>query len=152
MKAAYITKWCGEGTVAETIIFGEITAPGPPIKDNVLIQVKASSINVDDVALLQNSAGGGWFFHGRTPSVQKPLIGGMEYAGVVLAVGPKCKKIKVGDRVCGLQDVAVQKNAGTWAEQTVAPESHVVLIPENFEISFVEAASVGMGAFIAGDI
>jgi len=152
MKAAYITQWCDEGKVAETITFGDIAAPTPPLKNHVVIQVKASSINVDDVALLQDSAGGGWFFHGRTPTVQQPFVGGMEYAGVVLSVGPKCKKLKVGDRVCGIQDRAVQKNAGTWAEQTSAPETDVVLIPEDFDISFVEAASVCMGAYIAGDI
>jgi NADPH:quinone reductase-like Zn-dependent oxidoreductase len=152
MKAAYITQWCAEGKVADSISFGEVAAPAPPVKKNVVIEVKASAINVDDVALLQDSAGGGWFFHGRTPSVNKPLIGGMEYAGVVLAVGPDCERLKVGDRVCGIQDVAIQKNSGTWAEQTLAPEKDVVLIPESCDISFVDAASVGMGAFICGDI
>lgn len=152
MKAAHITQWCPTGKVAESILFGDVPAPTPPVKKDVVIQVKASAINVDDIALLQNSAGGGWYFHGRSPSSAKPLIGGMEYSGVIHAVGPDCEKFKVGDRVCGIQDVAVQKNAGTWAEQTSAPEKDVVLIPSDSTLSYVEAASVGMGAFISHDI
>ena len=152
MKAAHITQWCATGKVADSILFGDVPAPTLPVKKQITIQVKASAINVDDIALLQDSAGGGWFFHGRTPSSTKPLIGGMEYSGVVLAVGPDCEKLKVGDRVCGIQDVAVSKNSGTWAQQTSAPESHVVLIPSDSNISYVEAAAVGMGAFISGDM
>lgn len=79
MKAAHITQWCPTGKVAESILFGDVPAPTPPVKKDVVIQVKASAINVDDIALLQNSAGGGWYFHGRSPSSAKPLIGGMEY-------------------------------------------------------------------------
>jgi NADPH:quinone reductase-like Zn-dependent oxidoreductase len=104
MQAAHIREWCAEGTVPATISFGQIPSPSPPIKNEVLIAVKASSINIDDILSCQNTAGGGWFFHSRTPSAEKPLVGGCEYAGVVLACGPDCKKLKVGDRVCGLQD------------------------------------------------
>ena len=152
MKAAHITQWCSTGKVADSILFGDVEAPTPPTKKNVVIQVKASAINVDDIALLQDSAGGGWFFHGRTPSSTQPLIGGMEYSGVIFAVGPDCEKFKVGDRVCGIQDVAMQKNSGTWAEQTSAPEKDVVLIPSDSNISHVEAAAVGMGTFISHDL
>jgi len=97
MKAAHITQWCSTGKVADSILFGDVEAPTPPTKKNVVIQVKASAINVDDIALLQDSAGGGWFFHGRTPSSTQPLIGGMEYSGVIFAVGPDCEKFKVGE-------------------------------------------------------
>ena len=76
----------------------------------------------------------------------------MEYAGVVAACGPDCKAIKVGDRVCGVQDVAMKKSPGTWTEQTMAPEGDVVAIPAGVEITFVEAAAVGMGALVAGDM
>ena len=136
-------------------MFGDVPLPIDgtiPIKQEVLIEVKASSINVDDVALCQNSAGGGWFFHARDPSTNRPLVGGMEYAGVVLAAGPDCTRVKVGDRVCGVQDVSQTRMPGTWAEQTIAPESDVVSIPSDCEISFVQAAAVGMGAFVTGDM
>lgn len=151
MQAVHLTKWLPEGKVPETILFGKVPSPKAG-RNQVVIDIKASAINVDDVAVCQNSAGGGWFFHGRTPSIAQPLIGGMEYAGVVSAVGPGCKTLKIGDRVCGLQDIAQQQNPGTWAEQTMAPENHVVRIPTDSKMTYVEAASVCMGAFISGDL
>lgn len=74
----------------------------------------------------------------------------MDYAGVVLACGPDCKTLKVGDRVCGLIKVA-EYQAGTWAEQTLAPENDVCLIGDD-SISFVDAAAVVMGAFVDFDM
>ena len=118
MKAAYVTEWCELGTVPDKISFGMVPAPPAPKKAEVLVGIKAASINVDDVPLLQDTAAGGWLFHTRKPSVGQPLVGGMDYAGVVLACGPDCKRIKVGDRVCGIIKVA-EHQAGTWAEQTL---------------------------------
>jgi len=139
--------------VADTILFGDVPPlTASPAKTSVVIEVKASAINVDDIAVCQDSAGGGWFFHGRKPSVAKPFVGGCEYSGVVLAIGPGVKSLKVGDRVCGVQDIAMQKNAGTWAEQTMAPEKDIVPIPAECDISFGQAAAVGMSAFVSGDM
>mmetsp|Transcript_885 Transcript_885/g.1250 ORF Transcript_885/g.1250 Transcript_885/m.1250 type:complete len:368 (+) Transcript_885:62-1165(+) len=153
MKALFLKNgWCTPGTVADTILFGKIEPPPTPTKDYVLIDVKATSINVDDVALCQDSAGGGWFFHGKTPTSAEPFIGGSEYAGVVRQVGPKVKRLKVGDVVCGVQDIAMSKSAGTWAEQTLAPESHVIRIPDGCDITFMEAAASVMAVLLSGDM
>lgn len=146
MKAAYVTEWLGVGTVPDKISFGNIPVPPAPQKAEVLIAVKAASINVDDVPLLQDTAAGGWFYHTRKPSAAKPVVGGSDYAGVVLACGPDCQKLKVGDRVCGLIK-PMEHQAGTWAEQTLAPESDVCLISDD-GMSFVDAAAVAMGAFV----
>lgn len=81
------------------------------------------------------------------------LVGGCEWAGVVLAVGPDCQRLKVGDRVCGVQDgagMAGKKMRGSWAEQTVTPEDAAVPIPA--DVSFVAAAAVGMAAHVAYDM
>jgi alcohol dehydrogenase len=150
MKAAFVTAWCAVGTVPQSISFGEVPAPPAPKKDQVLVGVRAASINVDDAPLLQDTAAGGWFFHTRKPSAANPLVGGMDYAGVVLSCGPDCKNIKVGDRVCGLIKV-MEHQAGTWAEQTLAPESDVCLIGDD-SMSFVDAAAVVMGAFVDFDM
>jgi len=103
MKAAHLNEWCAVGTVPDTLSFGQVPAPPAPKKSQVLIKVKASAINVDDIAICQDTGGGGWYFHGRRPASGKPYIAGCEYAGVVLAAGPDCKKLKIGDRVCGVQ-------------------------------------------------
>lgn len=39
---------------------------------------------------------------------------------------------------------------GTWAEQTLAPEDHPVLMPP--DMSFLDAASLGMGALVPGNM
>jgi NADPH:quinone reductase-like Zn-dependent oxidoreductase len=150
MKAVYVNAWCAPGTVPDKISVGEIAAPPAPTKAEVLVGIEAASINVDDVALLQNTAAGGWFFHTRKPTAQDPLVGGMDYAGVVLACGPDCKRLKEGDRVCGIIK-PLEYQRGTWAEQTLAPEAEVCLI-EDDSISFVEASAVAMGAFVNFDM
>jgi NADPH:quinone reductase-like Zn-dependent oxidoreductase len=122
------------------------------VNDDVVVEIKAAGINVDDVALLQDAAGGGWFFHGKTPTTSNPLIGGMEFAGVVVEVGPKCKRLKVGDKVLALQDIAFKKNPGCWAERTVSPEGHLIKFPSDVPLTFVEAASTAMAAMVSGDM
>ena len=145
MKAAYVNQWCAVGTVADSISFGEVPAPAAPKKAEVVVSVKAASISGDDVGLLQDTFAGGTA-HSRKPSVANPLVGGMDYAGVVLACGPDCTKIKVGDRVCGIMK-PFEYQPGTWAEQTKAPERDVCRIDDD-SISFVDAAAVAMGAFV----
>ena len=49
-----------------------------------------------------------------------------------------------------MQDLAMKKLAGTWAEQTLALEDDVVPIPA--EMSFVDAAAVCMGCLVSGDM
>ena len=159
MKAAHITSWCDAGTVANTIVLGDVPAPPAPRGRQVLIRVHAAAVNVDDVALLQDTAGGGRFFHASKPSPSRPLVGGCEFAGEVVAVGPdvdnaSASSIRVGDRVCGVQDVAGLsgggKMAGTWAELTVSPEGALAKLPDG--LSFREAAAVGMAAHVVGDM
>lgn len=153
MKAAYVTEWCDEGAVPESVVVGEIPVPGKPIKRQVVVGVKASGINVDDIAVMQDTGGGGWCFHVATPKEHEPLVGGCEYAGVVLALGPDCQRLNVGDRVCGVQDYAGmsgKKMPGSWAEQTVTPEDALVPLPA--DLSFVEGAAVGMAAHVVGDM
>ena len=145
MKAVYVNGWSAIGEVADTISFGEVPKPAAPNKAEVLVGVKAASISGDDVGLLQDTFAGGTA-HSRKPSEAKPLIGGMDYAGVVLAVGPECKSLKVGDRVVGIMK-PFEYQPGTWAEQTKAPEKEVVKI-EDESVSFVDAAAVTMGAFV----
>ena len=55
--------------------------------------------------------------------------------------------------MCGVQDGAGMsgtKMPGTWAEQTVTPEKALVPIPA--DISFIDAAAVGMAAHVSGDM
>jgi len=150
MKAAHVTKWCAVGAVPDEISIGTVPAPAAPVKNEVVIGVKASSINVDDIAVFQDTAGGGWLMHAQTPSANKPHVGGCDYAGVVVQVGPECKTLKVGDRVCGVQDIWMKQRPGTWAERTMCGEDEVCPIDD--DMSFVDAAAVAMGAFVCADM
>ena len=53
--------------------------------------------------------------------------------------------------MCGVQK-PTGKYPGTWAEQTINIEKDVVPIPAGCDISFVDAAAVGMGAMVSGDM
>ena len=150
MKAVHLTEWCAEGTVPEAVAFGDVPAPPAPVKRQVAIEIKASAINIDDIAACQDTAGGGRCFHVSTPRPDAPLIGGCEYGGVVVACGPDVTQFRVGDRVCGVQDMAVQKNPGTWAERTLAPESDVCPLPA--DMTFVSGAALAMAGLVSGDM
>ena len=74
MLAAYVTEWLDVGTVPDKVSFGNVPAPATPQKSQVLIDVKAASINVSDIALLQDTGAGGWCYHTRKPTVAAPLV------------------------------------------------------------------------------
>ncbi|CAN5334776.1 NAD(P)H-quinone oxidoreductase [soil metagenome] len=92
----------------------------------ILVAIKATAINRADT--LQRK--------GKYPApagvVQDVL--GLEYAGVVEAVGSAVAGFKIGDRVFGLAP------AGTYQEYIAVESSTVMHIPTN--LSYVEAAAV----------
>ena len=45
MKAAHLANWCAKGTVADTILFGDVAVSASPEKTKMVIQVKASATN-----------------------------------------------------------------------------------------------------------
>ena len=53
MQAAHITAWAAHGKVSETVTVGPLPRPPPPGAGFAQVAVKASSINVDDVFLLE---------------------------------------------------------------------------------------------------
>jgi len=65
-----------------------------------------------------------------------PFIPGQEGAGVVTAVGPQVKAVKVGDRV------AWSGTLGSYAEFVAAPEEHLVPIPAGISDEQATAAMV----------
>ncbi|MBY0357326.1 MAG: NAD(P)H-quinone oxidoreductase [Candidatus Obscuribacterales bacterium] len=97
-----------------------------PAKGEVRIKIKACGVNRADV--LQRMG------HYPSPADSPPDIPGLEYAGVVDALGAGVEGLAVGDRVFGLA------GGGTYAEAVLVNARTVAPIPEN--LSFVEAASV----------
>ncbi|MDI2125870.1 NADP-dependent oxidoreductase [Yinghuangia seranimata] len=76
-----------------------------------------------------------------------PLVMGVDFAGIVAAVGPGTTAFETGDRVYG-QTVKVPVGTGTYAEFVTVPEAAAVALAPS-SITLVEAAAVptaGMAA------
>ena len=96
------------------MVFGE--APDPVIADDqVLIQVRATSVNKPDIVQRQGN---------YAPPPGESAILGLEVAGDVVAVGSAVRRWSVGDRVIALV------GGGGYAEKAVAYEGHCMPLPE----------------------
>lgn len=103
-----------------------VDLPTPQAKaDHALVKVRVAGVNSID----------GQFRDGRlrTPL---PFIPGQEGAGVVTAIGPQAKVVKVGDRV------AWSGTLGSYAEYVAAPEEHLVPVPSSISDKQAAAAMV----------
>src|ERR1051325_4115474 len=90
-----------------------LDVPDPQAKtDHALVKVSLAGVNSIDVQFRDGRL--------RTPL---PFIPGQEGAGVVTAIGPQAKAVKVGDRV------AWSGTLGSYAEYVAAPEEHLVPVP-----------------------
>lgn len=103
-------------------------APPQIINDNdVLIQVKAASINPLDIKIRMG-------FMQKMRPVELPYTPGLDAAGIVVAVGAGVSRFKAGD------EVMATTMMGAYAEYVVAKEEFVSLKPNS--ISFAEATSL----------
>ncbi len=108
-----------------------IDATVPEVQPNeVLIQVKATSVNFADIKARKGNKGG-----------EVPFIPGIDAAGVVVKVGKKVKQFSVGQRVIAFPD------KGSYAEYIVADEKLTFAIPES--ISFEVAAASPIVSFLS---
>lgn len=96
-------------------------APGP---GQVLIEIKAASLNFPDILIVQNK------YQTKPPL---PFVPGSEYAGVVQAVGEGVSHLKVGQRVACLS------GTGGFGTHTLAPAALCMPLPDGFD--FVDAAA-----------
>jgi NADPH:quinone reductase-like Zn-dependent oxidoreductase len=107
--------------------------------DEVLIQVKAISINPVDV---KTRAGKGMY--GRFKELN-PLILGWDISGVITETGKNGSSFKKGDEVFGM--VNFPGHGKAYAEYIAAPASHIALKPSG--ISHAEAAAATLAALTA---
>lgn len=122
----------------DKLIYTEL--PVPTIKaDEVLVQVKALSVNPVDV-----QTHGGTGISGRMKD-QFPIILGWDISGVITAVGEAVKEFKVGDEVFGM--VNFPGHGKAYAEYVAAPAAHLALKPTN--VSHEAAAATTLAALTA---
>ena len=137
MKAVTYTKYGPPDVLA----IKEVPTP-TPVDNEVLIRVRATTVNRTDCGYLRAKPFIIRFFSGITKP-KRPILGN-EFAGQVEAVGGGVSSFRVGDRVFGYNE----GGAGSHAEYTVMPETGLVTtMPPN--VTFEEAAPCTEGAHYA---
>jgi NADPH2:quinone reductase len=104
----------------------ETVAEPQPGADDVLIAVRAGSVNFPDALLLRGK---------YQIRLEPPFVPGMEVAGEVLAVGAATSGFAVGDRVA-----AILTGFGGFAERVAVTSDYVFKMPAN--LSFDVAACI----------
>lgn len=122
MKAVFVTEFGG----VEKLRYEDLPVP-EPVEGQALVRIHAIGVNFIDI----------YFRTGLYPA-PPPVILGMEAAGVVEAVAPDVKAVKVGDRV------AFGTVRGAYAEYAAIPAWQLVPVPD--EVDFQSAA----GAMLQG--
>ena len=114
MRAAVIDKFGGPA------VLHVATTPVPQLGgQDVLIRVEAGGIGSWDPWVREGGMGGTKF----------PQVLGSDGSGTVIAVGPKVRRFKPGDRVYGY--AFGSPKGGFYAEYAVLPDRAASLIPEN---------------------
>jgi NADPH:quinone reductase-like Zn-dependent oxidoreductase len=125
MKAIVVHEYGGP----EVLKYEDAARPEPK-ENEVLIRVKAASVNPVDVAIRKG-------YLKEFTGNKFPLILGMDASGVVEKVGANVHKFKVGDPVIAFFTLAGQ---GGYAQFVVATENEVA--PKPSAITFEQAAAV----------
>ncbi len=116
--------WLCENPVGvDALTWKELPTPQPKANE-VLIEIKAASLNFPDLLIVQNK------YQMKPPL---PFVPGSEYAGIVQAVGTEVKHLKVG------QPVACLSGTGGFGTHTLAPAALCMPLPAGFP--FVDAAA-----------
>lgn len=103
-----------------------IDLPAPQAKaSEAVVRVNVAGVNSIDAQFRDGRL--------RTPL---PFVPGQEGAGVVTALGPQAKAVKIGDRV------AWSGTLGSYAEYVAAPEEHLVPVPDSISDEQATAAMV----------
>jgi len=123
----------------EVLRLEEVERP-VPLDDEVLVKVRATTVNRTDTGLRSAAFFPSRFFTGLLRPKNKIL--GMEFAGEVEAVGPAVSEFRVGDQVFG------GTGHGAWAEY-ISVKNGAPLAHKPAGMSFEEAAAVFDGASLA---
>ena len=121
MRAVVLTEFGGP----EVLRFADIPVPQPDAEE-VLVAVRATALNRAD--LMQRM---GLY---PNPSPVEHDVPGLEFAGVVTAIGSRVREHAVGDAVMGIV------SGGGYAEYLVAHERQPMRVPANISVN--DAAAI----------
>ena len=114
---------CENPTGVDALNWRELPTPQPKAGE-VLIEIKAASLNFPDLLIVQNK------YQMKPPL---PFVPGSEYAGVIQALGEGVTHLQVG------QNVACLSGTGGFGTHTIAPAALCMPLPDGF--SYVDAAA-----------
>jgi len=107
----------------DSLVFEELPSPAPK-SDEVVVSVKAASVNFPDVLIIENK------YQVKPPL---PFSPGSELAGVVKHAGPDVTSVKPGDRVMAITGY------GAFAEEVVVEAKRILPIPQGMDFSTASA-------------
>jgi NADPH2:quinone reductase len=110
----------------ESLVVEEVTSPDPG-PGEVVVSVKAASVNFPDVLIIQNK-------YQFKP--QLPFSPGSEVAGVVKTIGDGVTTVKPGDRVMAFTTY------GAFAEEVKTEATRLLPLPDGMD--FTHAAAFGL--------
>jgi NADPH2:quinone reductase len=105
----------------------------------VIVKITASSVNPLDVRIRE-----GKLYNSYFPLL--PHILGKDASGIVVGLGKKVTKFKIGDEVFGCLPQSVP-STGTYCQYTCFDESNLCVKPK--EVSHFEAAAIGLAGSTA---
>lgn len=116
--------WLCENPVGvDALSWKDLPTPEPGPRE-VLIEIKAASLNFPDLLIVQNK------YQIKPPL---PFVPGAEYAGIISAVGTEVKHLHVG------QPVACLSGTGGFGTHTLVPAALCMPLPPGFDL--VDAAA-----------
>ncbi|KAF8215182.1 quinone oxidoreductase [Mycena galopus ATCC 62051] len=121
MRAVLIENDAGE---ASNLYIGDVSTPVPDA-DQVLVKVRAFGLNRMDIFQRQGNY--------PLPAGASTILG-VEFSGMIIAVGADVTKWKIGDEVLGLT------SGGAYAEYVLVAETNLMRKPAH--LSWAEAASI----------
>jgi NADPH:quinone reductase-like Zn-dependent oxidoreductase len=122
---------------SECLILNEVPKPDIKTADDIIIQVKAASVNPLDIKIRLG-------FMQKARPVQLPFTPGLDASGIVVAIGENVQAFKVGDEV-----IAVTM-ANAYAEFVVANQNFVS--HKSAILTFEEATSLAVNIGTAESI
>ena len=132
MQAAYVRRYGAN----ERLSVGEVPEPAAPGADDVLVEVRAASVNPVDFKVR----------NGQLKLIKRyafPLVLGHDLAGVVRAVGAGVRGFKPGDEVYARPG---RRGIGSFAERIVVDAAELALKPRS--LSFEQAAALPLVGLI----
>ncbi|QRV89389.1 alcohol dehydrogenase [Ceratobasidium sp. AG-Ba] len=115
----------------------------PPNPGEITLRVCATGLNPMDTKLASTTGIAGWMIdaavHGATKAKGAGIVFGTDVFGVVIAIGERVAKWKIGDQVFGLH-LALDGNGTNQAYLNLSANSPIV--PKPTSLSHVEAASL----------